>query len=182
MSFLPTTADDTQIKVNIQYTFPYDRVIEGGDDIRFLDASGRNLTYYIESWYPTGAIIVDVDRPDIDYFYMLYGNLVATAQSTFLHPLWNNITYTGNDNILWDLIHPKLHAVYTPNINWITSDYEYEEFYGDPLLLNDIHITEETSSYNDDNTIFMATDRGAYVIEERQGDEENSDVKRYYLR
>jgi hypothetical protein len=181
MSFLPTTVSATQVRVNIQYDFPYDRVAEEGNDIRFLDSSGRNLTYYISDWYPYGAITVDIDRPDIDYFYMLYGNNNATTQTTFLHPLWNKETYTGNDNVLWDLIHPKLHTVYTPNTDWVTPDYTYEEFYGDPLLLNDIHVTEETSSYNDDNTIFMATDRGAYVIEERQGDEENSDVKRYYV-
>ena len=92
-----------------------------------------------------------------------------------------SVTTTEEKN-LWDLIHPKLHAVYTPNSNWPEADHIYEEFYGRPLLLNDIHVTEDTSSYNNDNTILLATDRGAHVIEERQGDEENADIKRYYIK
>jgi len=92
-----------------------------------------------------------------------------------------NQTYTSAEQLFWELIHPKLHAVYTPNSNWSTADHVYEEFYGDPLLLNDIHVTEGTSSYNNDNTILLATDRAAHVIEERQGDEENANQKRYYI-
>ena len=182
MSFLPTTVSDTQVNVVFQYTFPYDRVEGVGDDIRFIDSTGRNMDYYILDWYPSGNIIVDVDRPGIDHFYMLYGNSTATAQSSFLYALWTNETYTGQDYVLWDLVKPKLHAVYNPNSNWTAADYIYEEFYSDPTTLNDIHITEETSSYNNDNTIFLATDRGAHIIEERQGDEENSNQKRYYIK
>jgi len=182
MSFLPTTVSDTQVNVVFQYTFPYDRVGGVGDDIRFIDSTGRNMDYYILDWYPSGNIIVDVDRPGIDHFYMLYGNSTATAQSSFLYALWTNETYTGQDYVLWDLVKPKLHAVYNPNSNWTAADYIYEEFYSDPTTLNDIHITEETSSYNNDNTIFLATDRGAHIIEERQGDEENSNQKRYYIK
>jgi len=182
MSFLPTTVSDTQVNVVFQYTFPYDRVGGAGDDIRFIDSTGRNMYYYILDWYPSGNIIVDVDRPGIDHFYMLYGNSTATAQSSFLYALWTNETYTGQDYVLWDLVKPKLHAVYNPNSNWTDADYVYEEFYGAPLILNDIHITEETSSYNNDNTIFLATDRGAHIIEERQDDEENTNQKRYYIK
>jgi len=90
-------------------------------------------------------------------------------------------TYTTTEELLWPLLKPRLHVVYAPTENWAAADYVYEEFYGDPFLLNDIHITEGTSSYNNDNTIFLATDRGAHVIDEHQGDEENADTKRYYI-
>jgi hypothetical protein len=92
-----------------------------------------------------------------------------------------NITLTTTEQLFWELIHPKLHAVYTPDSNWPSADHVYEEFYGDPLLLNDIHVTEGTSSHNNNNVILLATNRGAHIIEERQGDEENANQKRYYI-
>lgn len=181
MTFSPTTASSTQVRVVFQYDFSYDYVTGAGDDIRFLDSPGNNLNYYIKSWYPNAVMLVDTVESGISNFYMLYGNSTATAQTAFLPDTWSAETNTTQDYSLWDLIKPKLHVVYTPNSNWTDADYIYDEFYGNPLLLHDIHITEETSSYNNDNTIFLATDRGAYVIEERQGDEENSNQKRYYI-
>jgi hypothetical protein len=91
-------------------------------------------------------------------------------------------TTTSDELVLWDLIKPttKLHVKYTPAANWSESDYIYESLYGDPMVFNDIYITEGTSNYNNDNTIFLATDHGVYVIEERQADEENS-RKKYFL-
>jgi len=95
---------------------------------------------------------------------------------------WPQIsTHTTTEKFLWPLIQPKLHVVYTPTENWANADHVYEGFYSKPLFLRDIFITEGTSSYNNDNTIFLATDQGAYVIAERQGDEENADQKRYYI-
>ena len=96
---------------------------------------------------------------------------------------WPEITVTlTQELVLWDLISPRLHAVYTPASSWMSADYVYEDFLGSPIYLNDIHVTEETSAYNNDNTIFLATDIGAHVIEERKGNEENSNWKRYYIK
>ena len=92
-----------------------------------------------------------------------------------------NITYTSTQGSLWELIKPNLYAVYNPTSDWVEADYIYSNFFGDPVYLNDIFVTEETSSYGNSNTIFLATDKGAHVIEERQGDEENANTKRYYI-
>ena len=75
-----------------------------------------------------------------------------------------------------------LHAVYSTASNWTDPDYSYD----DELLyitdINDIFVTEGTSTYSSDNVIFLATDQGVHVVEERKGDETNSRAKRYYLK
>lgn len=47
--------------------------------------------------------------------------------------------------------------------------------------IHDIFITEGTSQYNYGNVIFLATSWGAYVIEERRGDEDNCRKKIYLI-
>ena len=363
INFTTTTTDDAQVRVVLDFDFPYHHTQSGGHDIRFIDNEGNNLSYYIESWYPEGRITVKVASAGSSSMYMLYGNRHASAQSDgdaayyfhddfstldssvwstykghsnnyassngsyvtlydynnsgtaivtnekmpynmliearmrrsgptdtnqfdgvhgysnvhtknrpnrgyiilcpiqaadeklhYLHAydtaiqgsasfsttwytwsaIWSkgyqmsnyrdetlelssvstiydepgqyfmfhidnsstnpnlnvdwvrfsswpeNITYTNVELQLWELIKPRLHVVYPRIVDWVTPDHTYDEFYGDPLYLNDIHITEGTSSHGD-NTIFLASDRGAHVIDEKQGDEENADTKRYYI-
>jgi hypothetical protein len=93
----------------------------------------------------------------------------------------DNYTYTNTQLNLWPELKPQLHAVYNPTTNWTEPDHTYDEFYGNPMLLNDIYTTPATSTTSG-NTIFLATDRGVLVIDERQGDEENADIKRYYIK
>jgi len=68
--------------------------------------------------------------------------------------------------------------------NWDTLIYfGAEESYEDALeyfTINDLYVTEKTSRYNEGNVIFIATNNGVTVIEEKPGDEENSNFK-YYL-
>jgi hypothetical protein len=75
-----------------------------------------------------------------------------------------------------------LNAVYEIGANWSVPDY----FYNDELVyattINDIFITEGTSSHNNENTIFLATNVGAHVIEEYRGNESNSNIKRYFIK
>ena len=86
----------------------------------------------------------------------------------------------GQENVIYSA---ALHAVYDTNSNWTDPSYSYNQ---QTLLylanVNDIYVTEGTSLYNSDNVIFLATANGIQVIEERKGDEENSRVKRYYLK
>ncbi len=160
-----------------------DRLLSDGWGIwQFIHSDGYQRSLY------DGELLEDTSVIDPGASNHLIFHLANFATHPDLNVDWVHVetwpkiyTYTSTDTLLWDLIHPKLHAIYTPNSNWLNSDYTYEEFYDSPLLLRDIHVTEETSSYNNDNTIFLATDRGAYVIEERQGDEENSTQKRYYI-
>lgn len=73
----------------------------------------------------------------------------------------------------------ELHVVYDNNNNWdnetVGNIYIIEDY------INDLHITEKTSRYNDGNVIFLATSSGVVVIEEKPGDEGNSNFKYYYL-
>ena len=48
-------------------------------------------------------------------------------------------------------------------------------------VINDLHITEKTSRYDEGNVIFLATNDGVTVIEEKPGDEENNNYKYYYI-
>jgi len=137
-----------------------DEVLERTSTNAIYDADGQYFMYHIDN---------SSSNPNLNLDWM-------RMQS---YPY--NITYTNDQLLLWDLIHPRLNAVYRPTSNWITPDHIYEEFFGIPLIIRDLYITEGTSSYNNNNTIFLATDRGAHVIEERQGDEENANLKRYYI-
>ena len=51
----------------------------------------------------------------------------------------------------------------------------------DDVSINDIYVTEGTSEYSYGNVVFLATTSGAYVIEERRGDEDNCRKKIYYI-
>ena len=79
-------------------------------------------------------------------------------------------------------VKPALNAVYNTTSDWTTPDYVYD----DQLLyiehVNDIYVTESTSQYIGDNVIFLGTDNGVHVIEERKGNEENSRIKRFYIK
>lgn len=71
-----------------------------------------------------------------------------------------------------------LNAVYDNTVNW--SDSSVGCFYDilEEKIINDIFITEGTSTYSSsDNVIFIATSDGLIVLEERRGDENNSRVK-----
>lgn len=74
----------------------------------------------------------------------------------------------------------ELNAVYDRISNWSSPDYIYDL----PFVtsINDIYVTEGTSLYGSDNVIFVGTDDGVHVIEERKGDEIHSRTKRFYLK
>jgi hypothetical protein len=80
-----------------------------------------------------------------------------------------------------------LNTVYNNTSNWneATVGYKYEstdDFIPISFVPYDIDVSENTSLYDpNDNVIFLATDSGALIIEERQGDELNSRFK-YYLK
>lgn len=74
----------------------------------------------------------------------------------------------------------ELHVVYDTVSNWDRNTVGYIYTVGN--YINDLHITEKTSRYNDGNVIFLATTNGVTVIEEKPGDEENSNFKYYYIK
>jgi hypothetical protein len=106
-----------------------------------------------------------------------------SKQSLFYTP---TITVSSELNVD-DYFYSSLNAVYDNNQNWTESTVGYVynlDYVGfqNQYVFNDIHVTENTSEYSNDNVIFLATDTGAVIIEERKSDEGNSRVKRYYLK
>ena len=45
-----TPSDDFQVKVILDNTFDYTKTLTNGEDIRFYDANGLSLFYWIEEW------------------------------------------------------------------------------------------------------------------------------------
>lgn len=72
-----------------------------------------------------------------------------------------------------------LHAVYESG-GGHTYLAQQDAVIGD-VSINDIYVTEGTSEYSYGNVLFLATTSGAYVIEERRGDEDNCRKKIYYI-
>jgi hypothetical protein len=72
----------------------------------------------------------------------------------------------------------ELHAVYAAGGGHTYTSEKYGVI--NSSFINDIFVTEGTSSNNNENVIFLATSWGAVVIEENRGDENNCD-KRIYL-
>lgn len=141
----------------------------------------QRSTYGGESLVASGT---GIDAANYFAFHIDNGSSNPSLQIDYIaHSSWPIIeTNTSVEKELWGFIKPELYAVYEPTVNWADADYVYDEFYTKPLYLNDIHVTENTSIYNSDNTIFLATDRGAHIIEEKRGDESNARKKYFFLK
>lgn len=90
-------------------------------------------------------------------------------------------TYTEHDAelITESDFYTRFHAVYTT-----TSGYTYTSGLDEIIQsthINDIYVTENNSQYENENVLFLATDLGAVIIEERRGNEENCRYKYYRL-
>jgi len=72
----------------------YGRVQNGGEDLRFIDADGSELSYEIEHWDEGGESIVWVKVPQIDglsnsdYIWMYYGN-DSISDGQDVHGVWD---------------------------------------------------------------------------------------------
>jgi len=83
----------------------------------------------------------------------------------------------------------SLNVIYTHQCDWDGDSigYIYDLTASGSLFpanssINDIHITEGTSTYGQNNNlIFAATSNGVVLIEERPGDEANSRYKQYFV-
>jgi len=96
----------------------------------------------------------------------------------------NNITVAeiGKEKLLH---YSKLNVVYNPTTDWTenTLNHIYDgrsDFFPGEVQMNDIFVSEGTTTSG--NTIFLATTAGAALIEEKRGDEYNSNVRFYKLR
>ena len=169
--------------------FSYGHTQSNGEDIRFITEDGVILTYFIDTYTQDQyfKIVINVTTTGIDFLYMLYGNPnvdATTLQIDWEYPIISSSFSTEKS---WpDKIAGKLHAMYDNTINWQENSVGYSYDIVNTIdqnmyYLNDIYVTENTSEYNNDNVIFLATNYGAVIIEERKGDENNSRIKKYYL-
>ncbi len=78
---------DFQVKITLDSSFDFSKANSDGSDIRFADAAGNTIQYYIESWDSTNRqAVVWIKVPNIPAsgsttVYMYYGNPSATSES-----------------------------------------------------------------------------------------------------
>ena len=192
---------ETTVLLNV-IEHDYVSSVWANDDYVYVATSVSGI-YRCETSTVTGTVYLDPYKqyPDItdDYVYCIHGNgdyLCATTISGADH--YNLITGSGIYTTLSDVgkcfqtdrgefyysynplgVDKELHVVYDNTSNWNNGTVGY--VYTIENHINDLHITEKTSRYNDGNVLFLATSSGVMVIEEKPGDEENNNFKYYYL-
>jgi VCBS repeat-containing protein len=79
-----TPTADYPIQITLDATFDYANAQANGEDLRFYDAAGHALSYWIEDWTPGGnsTVWVKVTTAGTSSVDMYYGNASATAQSS----------------------------------------------------------------------------------------------------
>ncbi len=79
-----TPVPNYQVKIVLTPdNFNYSKANPDGSDIRFSQADGTKLSYWIEEWNPSGdtTIWVNVTQEGTDTIYMYYGNPSAKSES-----------------------------------------------------------------------------------------------------
>ncbi len=79
-----TSTPNCQIMVELNTTsFDYTKAGPEGGDIRFYNANGSELSYWIETWNATGTskIWVEIPTSGTGILYMYYGNPIASPAS-----------------------------------------------------------------------------------------------------
>ena len=111
----------------------------------------------------------------VDQYNVVSGTRIYTMVSG------TNKCYQTSTGEFYYSLNNELMAVYSIMSNWSEPDYIYDTL---PFVteINDIYVTEGTSLYGGDNVIFLGTDYGVHVIEERKGNESSSRTKRFYLK
>lgn len=97
---LTTKLTDYQIVVNLNTSnFAFEKARPDGADIRFQDANGKALSYWIENWTSTNAKIwVKLDELEAyedRIIWLIYGNYNAKSETSFddtfiFGELWDN--------------------------------------------------------------------------------------------
>ena len=101
----PTPVANYQVRVVLSNTFAYAHCNPGGSDLRFYDAGGEELDYWIEQWNNAGVSIIWIEASDAQTatIYFEYGNTntypLSSAWDTF--DLYDDFT-EGLDQ--WNLL------------------------------------------------------------------------------
>lgn len=179
--------DSYQFFFEVPLTQPDDIYIQSqreGADIRLLEDGGAIAPFHIDLWdYVSPPKIWATLSSGTKLFYLLYGNSkVQTKYNSDAYwmgsPTISGYTISRGQNTtdLFDAV--KVHAVYNSGGEYIY-DANHSNLLTSPFV-SDIYVTENTSTYENGNVIFLATSWGATVIEEKRGDENNG-AKRIYL-
>jgi hypothetical protein len=120
------------------------------DNIRYIHGSGDVLCMITDS----GVDVVKIDPQSYRSYTSLSG-----AKKGFM-------TSSGR---FYYMTLDVLYVMYTCLYDWTEANKEYtvgSGIFESGIELNDIFVTEQTSSDSISNTIFMATTSGAYIIDE----------------
>jgi hypothetical protein len=73
-----TPVDNYQVEITLTTSnFDYSKTLTNGADIRFYDANGTKLSYWIETWNPSGNSVLwaKVAKSGSSLIYLFYGSL-----------------------------------------------------------------------------------------------------------
>jgi hypothetical protein len=147
-------------------------VVSGGYDIsislrNFLNEptiTNSNVLYLHGSGnYMACCTVAGVDTIRTDSNGYINSTNVSGAQKCFMTSV-GKFYYTINSNNQW-----SINRVDISLFDWSIPDYQYitgSGIFPSDVDINDIFITEGTSSDSINNTIFSATTSGAYIIDE----------------
>ena len=101
---------DFQVKITLDSSFDFSKANSDGSDIRFADAAGNTIPYYIESWDSTNRqAVIWIKVPSIPAsstvtVYMYYGNPSATSESNgdAVFDFFDDFDGTSIDTSKWD--------------------------------------------------------------------------------
>jgi hypothetical protein len=165
----------------------YRQAAHDGVDLRIVDNTGVSLPFYIDSWnYTTPPVIYTTLYSGTNSLYVLYNNpkiqfgYSAPYNSLFTYLNTHSGCIVGREQSTKDLFDSaELHAVYNDG-----GEYTYKAEQNGLIFsvyISDVYITENTSTFGNGNVIFLSTSYGATVIEEKRGDESNSQKKIYLV-
>ena len=134
-----------------------------------------NYVYYIHGG---GNYLCATTASGVDHYDLTTGSGISTTMSGTSKCFQTErgefyYSYNPSDT------NKELHVVYDHTNDWTIETLLY--IYITENNINDIHVAEITSRYNNGNVLFLATSSGVIVIEENPGDEMNSNYKYYYI-
>lgn len=142
---------------------------------QYPDITSNNV-YYVHgnSNYLCTTTMSGVDHYNINTDFRVYTTLSGVSKC--FQTARGEFYYTYNDSTNGS----ELHTIYDNLNDWDRNTVGYIYEFTDRKI-NDLHVTEKTSRYNEGNLLLLATSNGAVVMEEKPGDEENNNYKYYML-
>jgi hypothetical protein len=166
-------SNDTYVYIGTSVSGIYRATISGvAVQYYYLPNITSNNVIYLHG---SGEFLCATTESGVDHYNVVSGTRIYTSVSG------SGKCFQSSTGPFYYTTVAGLNAVYSVDLNWSIPDYTYSDELLYVSSINDIHVTEGTSSYNNENTIFLATDAGCHIIEERRGNEANSTIKRYFI-